>query len=229
MDKTELINCCVAEYRKQYPRFLQFTNIVADYFRLEPPFDDPNTTVIHSIKWRLKDPDHLREKLGRKWNEDNPMTSENLFSRITDLAGVRILHLYQDQFPVIHKKIKEKVDCSDWVFAEEPKAYTWDPETVKFYNDLGLRCYQKDSFYTSIHYLVKPRMESFLTCEIQVRTLFEEIWGEVDHTINYPNPIESIACKEQLRVLSKLVSTGTRLTDSIFRTYNDHTSGSKGT
>ena len=51
--------------------------------------------------------------------------------------------------------------------------------------------------------------------------LFEEIWGEIDHTINYPYPTEIVACKEQLRVLAKLVSTGTRLADSIFRTYND--------
>ena len=62
---------------------------------------------------------------------------------------------------------------------------------------------------------------SNITCEIQIRTLFEEIWGEIDHTINYPYPTEIVACKEQLRVLAKLVSTGTRLADSIFRTYND--------
>ena len=60
-----------------------------------------------------------------------------------------------------------------------------------------------------------------ICCEIQVRTLFEEIWGEIDHSINYPHPTDSVACKEQLRVLSKLVGTGTRLADSIFRTLND--------
>ena len=40
--------------------------------------------------------------------------------------------------------------------------------------------------------------------------------GEIDHTINYPHATNSIACKEQIRVLAKLVSTGTRLADSIF-------------
>ena len=44
-----------------------------------------------------------------------------------------------------------------------------------------------------------------ICCEIQVRTLFEEIWGEIDHTINYPHSTESIACKEQLKVLTKLI------------------------
>jgi hypothetical protein len=109
-----------------------------------------------------------------------------------------------------------------WEFVEPPKAYTWDPETERFFRSLDIHCEQKESFYTSIHYVVKERKEDKFTCEIQVRTLFEEIWGEIDHSINYPNPIDSVACREQLRVLSKLVSTGTKLADSIFRTYNDY-------
>ena len=60
-----------------------------------------------------------------------------------------------------------------------------------------------------------------------MRTLFEEIWGEIDHAINYPHPIESIACSEQLKVLSKLVSTGTRLSDSIFKSYNEYNGNKK--
>lgn len=63
---------------------------------------------------------------------------------------------------------------------------------------------------------------SFVCCEIQVRTLFEEIWGEIDHSINYPHPTQSVACKEQLRVLAKFISTGTRLADSIINTYNEY-------
>lgn len=77
-------------------------------------------------------------------------------------------------------------------------------------------------YYRSVHYVVKPNNPNPTCCEIQVRTLFEEIWGEIDHNINYPHKTDDIACKEQLRVLSKLVSTGTRLADSIFRTYEDH-------
>ena len=75
-----------------------------------------------------------------------------------------------------------------------------------------------------MHYVIKPNNnENAICCEIQVRTLFEEIWGEIDHSINYPNKTESIACSEQLKVLSKLSSTGTRLADSIFRSHIEHT------
>ncbi|PWK14936.1 RelA/SpoT domain-containing protein [Tumebacillus permanentifrigoris] len=222
MSKEVAIQSCVDEYSRIHHRFNQFLNGVRDFFELEPPFNDKHTSVIHSIKYRLKDPDHLRDKLDRKWKDEDPIVIENLFTRITDFAGLRVLHLYHDQFPIIHEKIIEKVTSRDWVFAESPKAYTWDPEMVKFYETLGITSQHKESYYTSIHYLVKPREDSSITCEIQVRTLFEEIWGEIDHTINYPHPIDSVPCKEQIRVLSKLVSTGTRLADSIFRTYNNH-------
>jgi len=43
------------------------------------------------------------------------------------------------------------------------------------------------------------------------RTFSEEIWGEVDHKFNYPHPIESFACGEQIKVLARVASSYTRL------------------
>ena len=168
---------------------------------------------------RLKNVEHLKEKIQRKWDVENPLTPENLFERVTDLAGVRVLHLYQDQFEAIHNLITKQIENGDWVYHENPVAYSWDPESRQYFEGLELTPKIKDSYYTSIHYVVKPKSDSNICCEIQVRTLFEEIWGEIDHTINYPSPTDNKACREQLRVLSKLVSTGTRLADSIFRTH----------
>ncbi|MFM9913441.1 MAG: hypothetical protein ACKVN9_07905 [Methylophilaceae bacterium] len=204
-------------YRSQEHLFKQFKNAVVDCFNLEPKLNQAKNPTIHSIKSRLKDPDHLREKLVRKTLEVDCITLDNFFTRITDLAGVRVLHLYQDQFPQIHGFIADKIKSQDWFLAEKPIAYSWDPEARDFFESHGLEVKLKESYYTSIHYLIKPKGKSDICCEIQVRTLFEEIWGEIDHTINYPEPTQSKACKEQLRVLSKLVSTGTRLADSIFR------------
>ncbi|MEO2208235.1 RelA/SpoT domain-containing protein [Paenibacillus pabuli] len=222
MNKDQLIIECIDLYRREKKQFQLFLNSIRDFFELDPPINETSQSVIHSIKYRLKDEDHLAEKVNRKSSTGNPINVNNLFSRVTDLAGLRILHLYQDQFPIIHEKIMNKVRSKDWYFVEPPKAYTWDPETVNFFSGLGIQCEQKESYYTSIHYLVKQKDDTSIICEIQVRTLFEEIWGEIDHSINYPQSIDSVACKEQIRVLSKLVSTGTRLADSIFRTYNDY-------
>ena len=211
-------------YRNQRHLFEQFTNAVVDCFRLEPSLNLPSKPVIHSIKTRLKDPNHLKQKLLRKKSSQPTelITKENFFARVTDLSGVRILHLYQDQFDKINAFIQAKVNNGDWTFAEKPKAYSWDPEAVAFFSSFGLDVELKESFYTSIHYLVKPKAAADVCCEIQIRTLFEEIWGEIDHTINYPVPTKASACKEQLRVLSRLVSTGTRLADSIFRSHSEH-------
>ncbi|AZZ97979.1 RelA/SpoT domain-containing protein [Pseudoalteromonas sp. R3] len=184
--------------------------------------------VVHSIRHRLKDVDHLIEKVERKNQEDKkkpepeqlgPINGDNLFDRITDMAGVRVLHLHQEQFETIHKEIMKKVDDGDFCLFEDPKAYTWDPDSDKFFNSLGIRTQQKDSFYTSIHYVLKPNERSPITCEVQVRTLLEEVWGEIDHTMNYPSPVEDEQCKENIRVLARLVSAGSHLADSIMRRY----------
>lgn len=210
-----------AYLQKQF-EYEQFLIAVFTFFQKHPLLNKKPLPIIHSLKSRLKDPLSLKDKLQRKLKKRIVITKENVFTSITDLIGVRVLHLYPDQFKPIHDAINEKVRSGDWVFAEPPKAYTWDPETNKFYKNLKIKTEVKATYYTSIHYIVKPNNQSPICCEIQVRTLFEEIWGEIDHTINYPHPTKSLACKEQLRVLSKLVSTGTRLADSIFRTLNDH-------
>ncbi|WP_446787848.1 (p)ppGpp synthetase [Macellibacteroides fermentans] len=200
----------------------QFLIQVKTFFELNPTLHTLPFPVVHSLKARLKDSEHLRDKLKRKAENGIKVTKDSLFHEVTDLAGIRVLHLYQDQFETIHKEIMRKVDSGDWVLGELPKAYTWDPETQIFFDRLDISTEVRDSFYTSVHYLVKPNSKSEICCEIQVRTLFEEIWGEIDHAINYPHKTKSIACTEQLRVLSKLVSTGTRLSDSIFRSYKEY-------
>lgn len=174
--------------------------------------------LVHSHKSRFKDLDHLKEKVERK-NADSsnePITKENIKSRITDICGIRILHLYVGQFKAIHNVIMGYVNDGEIALFESPKAYTWDPEYKEYFLSLGLEAKLKESFYTSVHYVVKPRADSDITCEIQVRTLFEEVWGEIDHTFNYPNPSDNNVVQEQLKVLARVVGAGTRLADSVY-------------
>lgn len=222
--ENEKIDSVIKFYNDNQHRLLQLQASVVAFFSNHPELNAKPFPIIHSIKTRLKDPIHLRDKIERKLNKNIIVTKDNLFREITDLIGLRVLHLYQDQFPIIHQQILNYISEGDWVFVEEPKAMTWDPESQRMYNELSITTEVRPTFYTSVHYLIKPNTNSTnpICCEIQVRTLFEEIWGEIDHSINYPHPTDDVACKEQLRVLSKLVSTGTRLADSIFRTLNDH-------
>ena len=220
-DKMNTEDKIVLDYlnpEKQY-ELKAFLQTVLFFFENNPALK----SIVHSVKSRMKDPEHLKDKIQRKLKSGKIIDENNLFTVVNDLIGVRVLYLYQDQFQLIHNELLKKVDeTKDWMFVEAPKAYTWDPETREYFEKLNIHTEVRDTYYTSVHYVIKPNNElSNITCEIQVRTLFEEIWGEIDHTINYPHPTEIIACKEQLRVLAKLVSTGTRLADSIFRTYND--------
>lgn len=203
---------------KQY-ELKAFLQTVLFFFENNPALKG----IVHSVKSRMKDPEHLKDKIQRKLKSGKIIDENNLFTVVNDLIGVRVLYLYQDQFQLIHNELLKKVDeTKDWMFVEAPKAYTWDPETREYFEKLNIHTEVRDTYYTSVHYVIKPNNElSNITCEIQVRTLFEEIWGEIDHTINYPHQTEIIACKDPLLVLAKLVSTGTRLADSIFRTYND--------
>jgi ppGpp synthetase/RelA/SpoT-type nucleotidyltranferase len=218
MEQNELVESIVAEYKERYFEIETFLFGVSRWFDVHPKLRRSPVPVVHSIKTRMKDPQHLAEKILRKLKEGKTISKENFPFEITDLAGVRVFHLYQEQFKDIHSEIIAKAeDLGDWYIAEAPKAYTWDPECKSFFEGQGIETAVKESFYTSVHYLIRPRSDSPICCEIQVRTLFEEIWGEVDHTLNYPKQHESIACREQLRVLAKLVGAGSRLVDSIFR------------
>lgn len=198
---------------------------VGNFFSKYPAFYQNPLPAIHSVKKRIKEPAHLLDKIERKRLGGTIVTLDNLYSTITDLAGVRVLHIYQNQFGLIHDQILKKIEADrEWVLVEPPKAYTWDPESREYFISRGIETELKDSRYTSVHYVIKLNNQNPICCEIQVRTLFEEIWGEIDHSINYPHPTDSIACVEQIRVLSKLVSTGTRLSDAIFKSYEDHLS-----
>lgn len=133
-----------------------------------------------------------------------------------------MLHLYSEQLRDIHNAIMQEVNNGDLVLYETPKAYTWDIDLKSFYEDLGIQTIVKPSYYTSVHYVVMPKKGSEIKCEIQVRTLYEEVWGEIDHSMNYPYECESLACKEQLKVLAQLTAAGTRLANSIVKSKGEY-------
>jgi putative GTP pyrophosphokinase len=185
----------------------------------------PIARYIHSVKWRTKDVDHLRDKLWRRWKKCQDEAREfdlnegNFFEKINDLAGVRILHLYTRQAEHIHRLLQESLEQQMYVVLD-CFARTWDDEYREFYESIGIRTEPSPRMYTSIHYVVQANRRS-VTGEIQVRTLAEEIWGEVDHTINYPHESDKLACREQIRVLARATSTCSRLVDAIFATHEE--------
>lgn len=206
-------------FKSNHFMFDGFLTAVLRYFNEHSDLNQKPLPVIHSIKSRFKEESHIVDKINRKKEKGIEVTSENIFEQITDYIGVRILHLHHKQFEAIHKAITTN---TDWKLKEAPKAITWDPESKAFYESLGIITEQRDTHYTSVHYVIQPNNDNLIvSCEIQVRTLFEEIWGEIDHAINYPHKTVHTPTTEQLKVLSKLAATGTKLADSIFVTHED--------
>lgn len=213
------------EYESKQDRINHFHKNVIAFFEKK----QLNNTV-HSIRHRIKDVNHLLEKIERKNREDaekdpaerkGVITPENFFERITDYAGVRVLHLYQSQLQSIHKTILEAVEEGEFFqLAEEPIAYVYDPEAKKYCENIGIKTQDNERYYTSVHYVLKPNSYSPITCEVQVRTIMEELWGEVDHTMNYPHQHEDEHCRENIKVLARLVGAGGSLADLIMKRYS---------
>lgn len=53
---------------------------------------------VHSLRYRVKEPEHLVAKVVRKRleNPDRVICYENYKDRITDLIGLRVLHLFKE-------------------------------------------------------------------------------------------------------------------------------------
>jgi ppGpp synthetase/RelA/SpoT-type nucleotidyltranferase len=217
----ELLEALVAKYRES-------VDIVTLFREQLVAALDSSTELskhVHSMKTRIKDPDGLKEKLERKVAEceakgvDFAVTPENLLTAITDLAGVRLLHLYTRQIREIDSELRAIFAEQQYELVEGPFARTWDDESRKFFESCGIETQESPTMYTSVHYVIGSASRTTVTCEIQVRTLMEEVWGEVDHAINYPTPTAVLTSSEQIKVLARVTSSATRLVDSIFLTH----------
>lgn len=158
---------------------------------------------VHSIRFRVKDPEHLIAKIIRKRILDiNRVISLNNYrEQVTDLLGFRVLHLFKDQWSSIHQSI-----INTWDTVEKPIIYHREGDKVKIegFEDM-FDVKEHGQGYRSIHYVIKsnPSIEIFLA-EIQVRTIYEEAWSEIDHTIRYPYNMENLILKEYLFILNRL-------------------------
>ncbi len=147
---------------------------------------------VHSINYRIKKDEHLIEKIIRKKIKarDRIISKENYRKEITDLIGIRALHLFKEDWIHIHRFIKE-----NWDFTEEPVAYVRNGDSkriIDYYTDNHCKVLEHPYGYRSVHYIINTQYKKeIIPVEIQVRTIFEEAWGEIDHVIRYPYHTEN--------------------------------------
>ncbi len=142
---------------------------------------------VHSINYRIKKAEHLIEKIIRKKLQDPARIIDlsNYKREVTDLIGVRALHLFKEDWIHVNNYIKD-----NWEFTEQPVAYVRNGDSeriLNYYKENNCRIEEHPYGYRSVHYIVKSRQNGVEhNIEIQVRTIFEEAWGEIDHVIRYP-------------------------------------------
>lgn len=149
-----------------------------------------NFPKVHSVRWRIKDTTHLLKKIVRKNLETEPkekwvnISKDNYLDVVTDLIGVRALHLFRDECIDIDDSIQDI-----WNVTEEVVAYIREGDKIpQEILDRGGITKIHDAGYRSIHYIIETRPEKLnLYAEIQVRTIFQEGWSEIDHKIRYPD------------------------------------------
>lgn len=144
--------------------------------------------AVHSITFRAKSPESFERKAARI-SPDDPRAAryEKPLEQITDKAGVRVITYFLSTVQKVAKIISDQFEVVEAIERKSPQP-----------DRLG---------YKSFHYLVRykddrtklPEYSQFtgLFAELQVRTILQHTWAEIEHDIQYkatnvlPSPIRS--------------------------------------
>jgi ppGpp synthetase/RelA/SpoT-type nucleotidyltranferase len=168
MTSRKKINQAVKWYKKKKHNYVDLRAEVEEILREAL---NENEIVFHSIESRVKSVDSFKEKAARDKYTD-PV------NEITDLTGIRIITLFEKEIHQISDIIKElfKIDYE----RSEDKSDLLDADKMG---------------YKSIHYIAElsrdkitaTELESFsgLKFEIQIRSILQHAWAEIEHDRNY--------------------------------------------
>ncbi len=199
---------------------------------------DTEKAGIHSYRYRIKEIDHLLEKVVRKRKENHEKFEKldytNYHKFMTDLIGVRVFFLYREDWIHFHRYIvsrfennpelyiKNRLEDFDenpdhYYLAERPRAYKRAGDS-KIYDNDELEIVS-DGIYRSLHYIVKYKGYYI---EIQGRTLFEEGWGEIDHDIVYKETEDDEMLKDYSKMLNRLAGLADEMSSYFRRMKQQH-------
>jgi len=129
---------------------------------------------------------------------------------MNDTIGVRLIVYFSSQLALIDRELRDSttIEISE---KYPPKAYL----SAELLARLGLTHINpiiKESGYSSIHYTVRLKNSALPEAErpyfeIQVRTLAQELWSELEHVLSYkPENRPNLSAKRRLQILSTEVS-----------------------
>ena len=156
---------------------------------------------VTKIEGRVKNKDECIKKFQRKYqgkleSKEQPYKIKDY---ISDLIGIRIVCLYEDQIPVVSEVLKrhfEIIDVTDKIAAVE--------STEDLFGYKGLHMDLVPGEEEAL--LLKYRQFSF---EVQIRSLIQDAWSVLDHKIKYKKSIPN-NLKRRINVLSALFELADR-------------------
>lgn len=181
---------------------------------------------VHSVKTRVKDSEHLIEKIirktedrRRKYGQEFNFTVKNYKEEITDLLGIRVIHIFKEDWEEIHDFISDMWNVNEIV------ANIREGDNTKTFEELGIKVCSRLSGYRSVHYLVEsyPTNQKVIS-EIQVRTIFEEGYGEVDHQLRYSLKGIPEILEQNLMLLNRIAGSSDEmasLINMLSKSFND--------
>jgi len=170
----------VAEYTKIRPNYVDFAQTMKEMISV---ILRGAHIRCQSIEARAKEIDEFGKKAAKSLDSDptKPKYS-NPLSDITDMAGVRVITFLPRTVEEVCKLIEQNFEVKEKV-----------DKAAKLVDEGKIG-------YQSIHYLVKmhhsranlPEYKSFkdLILEIQVRTILQHAWAEMEHDIQYKSTVE---------------------------------------
>lgn len=165
------------------------------------------------VEGRIKSADECVRKFSRKYRAalEDKNTPYEIGSYITDLIGLRIVCLYEDELDYVAQLVRtqfEVIEITDKVSAVE------STEAAFGYKGLHL-----DLRLDAAHRAMPcyARLAPF-TLELQIRTIIQDSWSVLDHKIKYKKAIPG-PLKRRINVLAALFE----LADREFRQIRDET------
>lgn len=158
---------------------------------------------------RIKRLESVEDKIRR--HPDLEIFSEGMaapsFRNMHDTLGARIVTYFLTDLALMHDFIGAQEELE---MAQKPKAVLPPgvAEEIGFGDDVDFE--SPDSGYASIHYRVRlttqaPGAAENPLFEIQVRTLIEDAWAEVEHLIGYKRESKAADVSRNFVILSKLL------------------------
>jgi putative GTP pyrophosphokinase len=199
--------------REYSSKFELYDDFAASVRRLMFLFLKAAQINFHSINYRAKDVYSLKQKIKRKMVKGRIYAGLN---EISDLAGVRVILYFKSDIP----KVVDIINREFLVHEEE----NVDRNRV---DDS-----EQSSGYTAIHRVVSLNRErealkeyshfAGLKCEIQIRTVLQHAWSEIEHGIGYkPAFNENSAAKKKIKKLFRLIAKQLEAADANFVQIHD--------